>query len=269
MHVIPGDIGLERGNVRFSGVVQIQGSVLSGFSVEAGDDVLVEQTVQAAVVSCEGGITIRQGVKGEGRARLSAARSVSALFAEQASIRAGGDVRIRNACVRCQVRCNGKLTLETEKGNLIGGKAQARRGLSVQNLGSPSGTRTEISFGQDYALLERIEQEQAGQARLAAKLSELKQRVHYLERPGFDRRELELAVAERREAQNATEEGAKRLAALEEQFKQNYPAEVTVRGVLYPGVVLESHGRTWSPTAEKHRITLRYDPKERVIVEKP
>ena len=268
VHVIDGDIGLESGNVKFSGSVQIRGSVLSGFSVEAGDDVLIEQTVQAAVVSAEGGITIRQGVKGEGKARLSAARGVNALFAEQAAIRAGGDVRIRNACVRCTVRCNGQLALETEKGNLIGGKAQARRGLAVQNLGSPSGTHTEVSFGQDYLLLEKIEQAQAECTHLAARVVECKQRVHQLERPGTDRKVLELAVAERHEAQQQAEKSVQALAALQEQFKQGFPAQVTVRGVLYPGVVLESHGRTYAPTVEKHLITLRYDPKERQIVEK-
>jgi len=268
VHAIAGDIGLEQGNVKFAGVVQIKGSVLSGFSVEAGDDVLIEQTVQAAVVSSEGAITIGQGVKGEGRARLSARRGVSAMFAEQAAIRAGEDVRIRNACVRCQVLCNGRLALETDKGNFIGGKAQARRGLTVQNLGSPSGTHTEVSFGQDYLLLEKIEQEQADSAHLAARVVELKQRVHQLERPGSDRKALELAVAERREAQGLAEKSTQALAALQEQFKQDFPAEVVVRGVLYPGVVLESHGRTYAPTVEKHLITLRYDPKDRQIVEK-
>ena len=269
VHVIAGDIGLERGNVKFSGAVEIRGSVLSGFRVEAGDDVLVEQTVQAAVVASEGAITIKQGVKGEGKARLSAGRSIVALFAEQAALRAGGDVRIRNACVRCQVRCNGRLVLETEKGNLIGGKAQARQGLVAQNLGSPSGTHTEISFGQDYLLLERIEQAQAEAGHLAARLVELKARVRQLERPGTDRKALELALEERREAQAQAEKSAQALAGLQEQYKKGFPAEVVVRGVLYPGVVLESHGRTYSPTVEKHLITLRYDPKDRQIVEKP
>ncbi len=268
VHVVEGDVDLERGNVKFSGVVQVRGSVLSGFIVEAGDDVLVENTVQAAAISAEGGITIRQGVKGEGKARLSAERSISALFAEQAAVRAGGDVRIRNACVRCQLRCNGRLTLETEKGNLIGGKAQARRGLAVQNLGSPSGTHTEVSFGQDYLLLEKIEQAQAEGRRLAAQVVELRQRVHQLERPGADRQALTLAVAERHEAQQLAEKSAQGLAALQEQFKRDFPAEVVVRGVLYPGVVIESHGYTYAPNVEKHRITLRYDPKSRQIVEK-
>ncbi len=268
VHRIDGDIGLERGNVKFSGVVQIGGSVLSGFHVEAGDDVIIEQTVQAAVVSSEGAISIRHGIKGEGKARLSAARFISALFAEQAAIRAGGDVRIHNACVRCQVRCNGRLTLETEKGNLIGGKAQARQGLAAQNLGSPSGTHTEVSFGQDYLLLEKIEQAQTETAHLAAKVVECKQRVHQLERPGSDRKALELAVAERKEAQALAESSTQALAALQEQFKRDFPAEVVVRGVLYPGVVIESHGNTYAPTVEKHLITLRYDPKDRKIVEK-
>jgi hypothetical protein len=268
VHRIDGDIDLERGNVKFSGAVQIRGSVLSGFSVEAGDDVLVEQTVQGATVASQGSITIRQGVKGEGKARLEAAGGVHALFAEQAAIRAGGDVRIRNACVRCQLRCNGRLTLETEKGNLIGGRAQARRGLAVQNLGSPSGTRTEVSFGQDYLLLEKIEEAQAEAKHLAGRVVELRQRVHQLERPGADRKALELAVAERHEAQQLAEKSAQELAALQEQYKRDFPAEVVVRGVLYPGVVIESHGHTYAPTVEKHLITLRYNPKDRQITEK-
>jgi uncharacterized protein (DUF342 family) len=249
-------------------VVEIRGSVLSGFQVEAGDDVLVEQTVQAATVTAEGAIAIRQGVKGEGKARLSAGRSLSALFAEQAAIRAGGDVRIRNACVRCQLRCNGRLTLETERGNLIGGKAQARLGLAVQNLGSPSGTHTEVSFGQDYLLLEKIEQAQAEAKHLAARVVELRQRVHQLKHPGADRQALELAVAERHEAQQQAERSVQALAALQEQFKRDFPAELVVRGVLYPGVVIESHGYTYTPTVEKHMIRLRYSAKDRQIVEK-
>jgi uncharacterized protein (DUF342 family) len=268
VHLVDGDVDLQRGNVRFSGVVEVRGSVLSGFTVEAGDDLLVENTVQAATLSAEGAISIRQGVKGEGKARLSAGRGIRALFAEQAVLRAGGDVRIRNACVRCLLRCNGQLTLETEKGNLIGGKAQARRGLAVQNLGSPSGTHTEVSFGQDYLLLEKIEQAQAESRRLAAKVVELRQRVHQLERPGADHQALALAVAERHEAQSLVEKAGQGLAALQEQFKRDFPAEVVVRGVLYPGVVIESHGFTYAPTVEKHLITLRYDPKSRQIVEK-
>ena len=270
VHVIDGDIGLERGNVKFSGVVQIRGSVLSGFHVEAGDDVIVEQTVQAAVVSSEGAITIRQGIKGEGKARLSAARFISALFAEQAAIRAGGDVRIRNACVRCQVRCNGRLTLETEKGNLIGGKAQARQGLAVQNLGSPSGTHTEVSFGQDYLLLEKIEQTQTEAAHLAARLVELKAARAPAGEAGL---RPQGAGAGRGRAQGGPGAGGEERPgsgrAAGAISRRDFPAEVVVRGVLYPGVVLESHGRTYSPTVEKHLITLRYDPKDRQIVEKP
>jgi len=268
VHAIAGDVGLATGNVKFAGVVQIRGSVQSGFVVEAGDDVLVEQAVQAATVRSGGNLSITQGVKGEGKAVLAAAKSVVALFVEQAEIRAGEDVRINNACVRSLIRSNGRLTLVSDKGNLVGGRVQARRGLSVQNLGSPSGTRTEVSFGQDYLLLDKIEQEQAEGALLAARVSELKQRVHQLERPGSDRKALELTVAERREAQDLAEKSAQKLAALQEQFKKNFPAVVEVRGVLYPGVILESHGRTYAPTAEKHLISLTYDEKERAIKEK-
>lgn len=268
VHVVEGDIGLDTGNLKFTGVVQVRGSVQSGFRVEADGDVLIEGTVQAAEVRSGGNLTIRQGVKGEGKASLTATRGVEALFAEQAAVHAGEDVRIKNACVRCQVRCNGRFTLVSERGNLIGGRVQARRGVSVLNLGSPSGTRTEVSFGQDYLLLDKIEQEQAEGARLTGRVLELKQRVHHLERPGSDRRALELAVAERHEAQEQAARSAQRLAALQEQYKRGVPALLEARGVLYPGVVVESRGRTWTSPVEKHRLRLYFDEKEKLIKEK-
>jgi uncharacterized protein (DUF342 family) len=248
--------------------VQVRGSVLSGFSVESDDDVLIEGAVQGASITSGGSIIIRQGVTGEDKALLRAKKSISALFVEQAELICTGDVRIRHACLRSRVVCNGRLILQSDKGNLIGGKVSARGGVEAQNIGSAGGALTEISFGQDALLRDEAEQEERRLGALKARLAELDVQVRLLERSGTDPKALGKAREQRQAAQGQFEQISKRLPALKEKLQEYHPAQVNARGTLYPGVVLESHGKVYRTSVEKRRITLHYDREERRITEK-
>lgn len=268
IHTIPGDVDMSTGNIRFNGVVQIQGSVLSGFSVESDDDVIIEGGVQGASVTSGGSIVIRQGVTGEDKALLRAKKGISALFVEQAELFCTGDIRLRGACVRCRIVCNGKLILESEKGNLIGGRVLVRGGVEAQNIGSPGGAPTEIRFGQDALLQHEVEQEERRLAVLKSRLGELSAQARRLEKPGEDPAALAQVRKALYEAQAELESLNHRLPALKEKLQEQFPAQVVARGTLYGGVVLESHGKVYRSTVEKRRITLHYDRDQRLIREK-
>lgn len=268
VHSIPGDVDMSTGNIRFTGVVQIGGSVLSGFSVDSDDDVIIEGGVQGASITSGGSIVIRHGVTGEDKALLRAKKGISALFVEQAELISTGDVRIRGACVRSRILCNGKLILESDKGNLIGGKVIARGGVEAQNVGSAGGAATEICFGQDALLKNEVEQEERRLSALKARLAELGARTRRLERPGMDPLALGQARKELQEAQAQFESINRRLPALKEKLQEMFPAEVNVRGTLFAGVLLESHGKVYRTSVEKRLITLHYDRAERLIKEK-
>ncbi|HTP58724.1 MAG TPA: flagellar assembly protein A, partial [Spirochaetia bacterium] len=153
VHTVAGDVDMTSGNVNFPGIVRVNGTVQPGFRVIAAGDIEVQETVDASMLSSEGSILIGQGIKGEGKAILRAKKDISSPFAEQAILIATESIRLKGACLRCQVKCNGKLLLDSEKGNLVGGEVRARRGMAVQNLGSPTGVPTLVLFGQDYMLL--------------------------------------------------------------------------------------------------------------------
>jgi hypothetical protein len=89
-----------------------------------------------------------------------------------------------------------------------------------------------------------------------------------LEHSGTDPKALGRAREQRQVAQGEFEQIGKRLPALKERLQEFHPAQVNVRGTLYPGVVLESHGKVWRTAVEKRRITLHYDREERRINEK-
>ena len=59
-----------------------------------------------------------------------------------------------------------------------------------------------------------------------------------------------------------------RLITLRDRYDEHVPSEVLIRGTLYPGAVLESHGRRYETVTEKRMITLRFDTVRGKIVEK-
>ena len=76
------------------------------------------------------------------------------------------------------------------------------------------------------------------------------------------------ARAEKAQSLKAIELRKKRLITLHDSFDVHTPSEVVVRGTLYPGVVIECHGRRWETTTEKNMITLRFDQAQGKIVPK-
>ena len=286
-HTVHGDVDMSTGNVNFPGIVHVTGSIRSGFTVVAEGVLEVGEGVEGALLSSGGTITVVEGVKGEGKAVLRAGKDIQSSFAEQAVLLAVGDVHLRGACVRCQVKCNGKLYLDSEKGSLVGGEVRATRGVVAQNIGSPGGTHTVVSFGQDFLVRDQIEREEQQVALLAKKITDLDAAMLILQKRvrqaagGIAGAQTQASTPQRRDAEALTrarsqkltcmkvlEQRKLRLIGLRDKFDEHVPSEVLVRGTLYPGAVLECHGRRYEAKTEKKMITLRFDPKQGKIVEK-
>jgi len=269
-YTVEGDVSMATGNIRFPGLVRIGGSVRSGFSVVAEGALEIGGSVEGALLSADGNIAVGQGIKGEGKAVLRSKRNIEGLFAEQAVLLAIGDVHLYGPCVRCQVKCNGMLKLDSEKGTLVAGEVHASRGLEVQNIGSPGGARTLVSFGQDFLIKDQIEREERELTALRKRVTDLDAAMSVQEKRLAPASAALLARAREQKVQalKLIEQRAMRLITLRDRYDEHVPSEVFIRGTLYPGAVLESHGRRYETLTEKRMITLRFDPVRGKIVEK-
>jgi uncharacterized protein (DUF342 family) len=273
VHFVSGDVDMSSGNVKFPGNVRVGGTVRSGFAVEAGGILEVEGAVEGSLLTAESGITIGQGIKGESRAILRSKKGIESLFAEQASLLAVGNVHLHGPCVRCRVKSNGKLDLDSEKGNLVGGEVRASKGAVLQNIGTPGGIRTFLAFGQDYLVkdqIDRLEREIEG---LTSRLGSLNAEMRQLAAaspagPVLPGSPLAKARAQKHTAMKLIDERKLQLIGLRDRFDEHVASSVVVRGTLYPGTVLESHGRRYETRTEKRMITLTFDPAQGRIVEK-
>jgi hypothetical protein len=282
VHSISGNVDMTTGNVNFPGNVHVSGSVRSGFTIVAGGVLFIGEAVEAALLSAGGTISIGQGIKGEGKAILRSRRDIESVFAEQAVLLAIGDVHLRGPCVRCQIKANGKLVLDSEKGSLVGGEVRVSRGAVLQNIGTPGGAHTIVTFGQDFLVKDQIEREEREIDALAAKVADLDAVMVRLQKQveaagvpagaaGAQSKEaasLARVRAQKLMAMKTMEQRKLRLIALHDKYDEHVPSEIVVRGTLFPGVILECHGRRYESRTEKKMITLRFDPQLGKIVEK-
>ncbi len=263
---IAGDIGPATGNIRFPGPVAVAGTVLTGYAVFAGGDVLIAGSVEAALVSSEGSVKITEGVKGARKGTIRARKSIEAAFAEQAQLLAVENIVLKNSALMCNIKTNGKLTLQGDRGHLIGGVCRVRKGMEIQNLGSANSSRTQVSFGQDYLVKDSIEAEEQEIERTKSMILETDKKMRDLESSGAN---LDAIRQNKLKLIKLLEQRSLRIFELREKFEEHFPGEIVVRGSIFAGVVIESHNRFHEVRQTKQKVAFSFDPQLGRVVERP
>jgi len=156
----------------------------------------------------------------------------------------------------------------------MGGQVRASRGVEAQNIGSAGGARTVVSFGQDYLVKDQLEREEREVSRLQKQVADLDARLFVLENQSRAAAgspasgQLAGARAEKVKVMKLIETHKMRLITLRDRYEEHVPSQVVVRGTLYPGAILESHGRRYETRTEKKALRLEFDPAHGRIVEK-
>jgi uncharacterized protein (DUF342 family) len=263
---IKGDVGPATGNIRFPGSISIGGTILSGYTVISGGDILVGGSVEASLVSADGLVRIVEGIKGAKRGTVRARKTIEASFAEQAVVLAVDDIVFKSSALLCNVKTNGKLVLQGERGALIGGLCRVRKGADIQTLGSENGAKTQISFGQDYLVMDAIEAEEREMEKVKAMILQADRSMRQLESEGGN---LDKIRQDKLKLIKLLEKRSLRVFEMREKFEEHFPAEVQVRGTVYPGVIVESHNRFHEVRQKKQKIAFTFDLQLGRIVERP
>lgn len=265
-YAVKGNVDLSTGNIRFPGSVTISGSVASGFMVIAGGTITVGEGVEASLLSADGNIVVRQGIKGSGKGVLRSKSAIGTGFAEQAALLSVGDVNINSGSLHCTIKTNGKVVVQKDRGTIVGGAVRARRGVETPNLGSPNGMRTEVSFGQDYLIADRIEKEEK-------EVDTVKRRITALDlgmrKEGLSAERVAALRKEKKRLLKVMEKRSLRLFTLRERFEEHHEGGITVSGTVHPGVTLESHGRKLDIRSPRKAVSFIFDERTGRLIERP
>lgn len=147
--VISGDVNYDTGNIDFDGSVHILGSVVSGFSVKARGDIIIEKNVDDAFIEAGGDITVKMGVVGKENVKLVAGGKVVAKYLLNAKVEAAGDIIVDDSIINCDVFSNSRISVVARQGKIIGGKSTALYEIVVNVSGSINETETQLNVGRN------------------------------------------------------------------------------------------------------------------------
>ena len=249
------DIDFAIGSIDFTGAVKITGAVRDGFHVVAQGNITVNGPVEGADIDSQGVIVIQGGVRGMGRGTVRANGDISLSFGDQATIRSGGTILVKNAILHSRLYAQtAVMALGSGKHSQIaGGRIEAGLEVACNVLGSEMGTKTEVVVGLPPEQLERrkifsteIKRCDENLERLEPNMILLKK----LEAAGKlddKKRAMMMDLTKMKFQLQAARAGMqKELDALEEQIALvRDKGIVRVKDICYPGAVVTVRGLTY------------------------
>jgi hypothetical protein len=154
---INGDVNLQVGNVVLErGSVNITGSVLAGFRVEAPGNIVVRDVVEDAVLVAGGDVAVGCGIAMQQQGSIQAGGSITTMYAQNASLRADNEVNIAHEINNCSVFAGQKVVATRGRGKIVGGVLRCGREVLAREIGSPMGVETIILLGVNSSMEESL-----------------------------------------------------------------------------------------------------------------
>lgn len=150
VYEVPADVDNSTGNIDYEGSIHIKGNVRSGFEVVAKGDIIIDGSVEGALIMSEGQIIIARGINGMGHGVLQANGNIITKFIENAKVISGGFVD-SGAIIHSDVTATGEVIVASHKGFITGSTVKAGTAVKANTIGSSMGAVSTIEVGMDPA----------------------------------------------------------------------------------------------------------------------
>lgn len=239
---VPANVDTSTGDIKFPGSVIVHGNVITGFSVEAEGDIIVDGVVEGASLKAGGQIVLKRGIQGMGRGILEAKGNIITKFIENATVKSDGYVSTE-AILHSNVAAKGDVTATGRKGFVVGGSIRSGNCISVRTAGSTMGTTTILEIGADPVYMEEFQKINDELPLLEEELEKATQTIGILtrrmktgERLSADKiAKLEEARETKERLEKQVQYMLSRMDDLEEIASMQSGGCIRVSGVIYPG----------------------------------
>ena len=238
---ISGDVDMSTGNIDFTGIIQIRGSVQAGFTVKATGDIEINGMVSGGMVEGRN-IFIKGGVQGMNRGGLKAEEDIRASYAENAQITAGGIIVISDVVLHSELRAGKKIIIEEKRGQVTGGSLVAGEFIRLKTAGNLMNVSTRLEVGVNPTL--RIKYQEVCEELMNAKkrLSQLNKTLNTLGKIDISKLPQDKIdkIGELTRSQfplaGMIERDEKLLQELETEMRSMKKGKIYIAGIAYPGV---------------------------------
>lgn len=246
-----GDVDYETGNIRFVGDVIVGGHVREDFGVKATGDVTVFGNVDKGDIEADGSVEVTGGILGKKTVSVGAGADITASFADNANLVAGGCALVRGEMLWSSIQAD-KVVLEGPKGFAIGGTLRACREIRVTNASNPdSEPKTLLEITADSTATVQLEGLKAELKQVRKGIEEAnKAHSHWSkvkERPGSllsERVENTLQELPGKIRAGKEKEGelSREIEQLQQKLSEPKRGKIVVTGKAFPGTRIIIHG---------------------------
>ena len=146
VYIVNGDLGIEEGNIRLNGDVEIKGDVRSSLEITTEGSIFIHGHVGGCKLRAGKNITIRQGVQGREKCIIEAGGDVACSFVERCVIKSGGNV-YADSIMSSEVAARNQVIVSSKKGLILGGNILGSRGVICKTVGNQVGITTNLQSG--------------------------------------------------------------------------------------------------------------------------
>lgn len=266
MYEIPADVGPSTGDIEYEGSVEVKGNVLTGYSVKAEGDIIVNGAVEGATLISGGKIILKRGIQGMSRGDMYAKGDIIANFIESSKVKAEGRI-ISDAIMHSIVTAEGEINVKGKRGLIAGGSVRSAVGIKAKTIGSTMGTQTELEVGIDPTIIDSYHLIEKNMEKLSDEKDKILQNISILQKRLKAKGKLD------DEKMQMLKKNSARIKEIDEQMEketEEYDAlgeeldnltgsgRIEVQGTAYPGVKLTiSNVKTFIQTETQHSAFVR------------
>jgi len=241
VHIIEGNVDNSTGNIKFVGKVVVKGNVLTGFTIEADEDVEVYGVVEGARIISKGNIILHRGIQGVNKGELTCEGDLIAKFIENSKVYAKGNIQ-SEAIMHSIVYCGKKLEVLGKKGLIVGGEIKASDEIKAKTIGSPMATITAVEVGINPDIRKKYDELLKEKNRYNENLEKLSKAVDLLTKFNQkgelteDKKELlNRSIVLKLQTQKALEDITNEIEEIAAYIEDISNGKIKVENVVYPG----------------------------------
>ena len=214
--VIPGDVGLGTGHIRFDGFVDVGGAIEAGFQVKAGR--LTVKEIHRGEVETEGDMVVSGGIIG---GKVVCRGNLRTRFIQYSQIEAGGDVIVEGEIIDSKIETRGAV-IAKPAGRILASRILATRGVMAAQIGSASSKPCFLTVGVDAHLQNLIKKIQGDIAAKEGEKKKLKASLEVLDQAACKLKEEVVKWVQVRDQLEAEQRNCKK--RIEDLTEKNDPA---------------------------------------------
>jgi len=242
-YIVPANVDNSTGDINYDGNVEVKGNVITGFTVVASGDIIVNGAVEGANLKAGGQIILKRGIQGMNKGVLTAGSNIIARFIENSEVNAGGYVSAE-AILHSTVSAKGDVVVDGKKGFVTGGSVRSGSMIQVKAAGSTMGTNTVFEVGIDPAIMDEYHQIEKTISELEKEktqnlqvLAIYKKKLEKGEKLSADKMlQLKLATSSHKKIEEEVERLSQRYDEMTDEIENFKSGVIKIRGIAYPGV---------------------------------